>query len=117
MFLEEPAWKEALAVLLPLSASQDASVQRTNNDAFKIVGLLKFTKEFRLCYNLRSLTQKYLEILCIVTFFWKLLYSRIQRKKKIVDLLASTSIFLTRSYFSESGPKPANLQFYSLDSM
>lgn len=74
---------------LPHSASQvDASVQKANNEGFKTVGLLKFTEEFRLCCNMGSLIQYYLEILCIL-HSWKMLYSRIQRKK---DLLASTSI-------------------------
>lgn len=38
-------------------------------------------------------------------------------KKEMEDLLASTSIFLTRNYFLESGPKIASFWFYSLYSI
>lgn len=75
------------------------------------VGLFKFTKE----YNLGSLTQYYLGILGIITFLENAIQQNTKKKKE--DLLASTSIFLTRSYFFESGPNASNFQFYSLDSM
>lgn len=63
-FFGEAAWKEALAMLLPLSASQVGCFCPENNEAFMTVGLFKFTKE----YNLGSLTQYYLGILGIIAF-------------------------------------------------
>lgn len=89
----------------------------SRKQAMRLARLLGF---FNLSKNLG-----YVIIWGVSVLFRNSLYYYILGKCYIVEytggkkenLLASTSIFLTKNYFSKSGPKPSNFQFYSLDSI